>query len=849
MKSVKTLLIAVVVVFLCQSQTYAEIISDLPKVEEEKKDDGSFYTYKGWQYYERGDYKQAIDLYKYALNFPPSVLDANLGLARCYIKLGKTDEAVSILEMLLAKSYKVKDVVSDIVWVMIDRKDFDKASSYLSMLEAKDRKKIQEIIDNALFPEQVKTAINDGNVDELLNLTKSHQNYLKKCALPGTFFDAGEALNQRDKKTESLEIFQALLQSCPKEWGIRKGVFYSLNKLLPTADIIAIVEEEEERDRLPEDYTKELVEIKLALLHDELNDDKNNTEFIAKKILSINPDDTDAISALAWHAYHEENYESAYERFSKLQAMKPGIATNVSGLIYTLVKLKWIDEALKLIEKYESVADFKDIKAGIYKDRASEAFDAQHYKEAEEFTLKSIEISGGDADDKTLLAWSIYKQGRINDALPVFLSVFETKKEPATAQVILSAYDDAGDVEKAKSFANMLLTLGDEKLKKISGDYFFDRGETIRAAYSYCSSDSCYYNQEKSVFSKSFSMRVKTGEAGFSKLREYSTPMRYSFTIAPDKKITVSATYQQLSSGTAPDIPFTGTYSGNVLHPVNSLMTTAYVYTPEVKLEKEGELHYAIKLGTTPFNGTIDPTVTFDALLGTKHWNFNVHRTAIEESILSYVGLKDPYGSAKWGRVVKTGVEGEIIVTPFKPVWLSIKGGYDSYNGVDVLDNFAYHGNISLGATFMAEITNFSTGITLTDMHFDKNSGFYTHGYGGYYSPGAYYMFGPFAHLQVNQCKDYFIDGQLSAGYFHAQNDDAPMFPYPEDYHAGGNVYKGDTKKGIGYYFNLQGLKLVTKYSAVGGGFEMNKSADYTEWIASLNFRLYFSPRSKLIEK
>ncbi|MBF0463733.1 MAG: BCSC C-terminal domain-containing protein [Nitrospirae bacterium] len=848
MKSIKTLLVFIAVVVLsCHNQAIAEDVTADNVTAGDEKNDGSYFAYKGWQYYQIGNYKQAADLFKYAQTFKKSVLEATLGLARCYVKLGKTELALSNYDILLDKRYKLQDVVSDIVWVMIAQKDFVKAELYLNMLEGKDRQKVQEIIDKEFFPEQVKEAVKAGNVTELHNLTQTHKHYLMKCELPGTFFDAGEALNQRDKKTEALEIFQTLLKSCPKEWGIRTGVFYSLKTMLSLAEVLSIIDTEGERDKLPKGYTKTLTEIKLALLHDELNDDKENTESIANKILSLDPNDVAAISALAWHAYHTEKYDKAYEGFSKLQAMEPGVAVYVSGLIYTLVKLQWTDEALDLIGKYESVSDFKDIKAGIYKEKASQAFDAQNYKEAEQYTLKSIEISGGDDNDTTLLAWSIYKQGRVSDSLPVFLSVFETKKDPATAQVILSAYNDSGDIKKAESFANTLLALNDEKLKKLTGDYFFDKGETMRAAYSYCGADSCYYNYEKPLLTLSSSMRTKSGDSGLSRLWEYSIPVSYSFTIAPDKKITVSFTDQHLFSGTAPPLPFTGTYK-NVLNPV-SLITSANVYTPEVKLEKEGELHYAIKLGTTPFNGPIDPTITFDAGIGAAHWNINLHRTPIAESILSYIGLKDPYGTDKWGRVVKTGVEGEIVITPFKPFWVSIKGGYDSYNGIGVIENSAYHANVSLGATFMTDATSFSTGIAVTDSHFNSNSGFYTHGYGGYYSPDIYYSVGPFAHLQVNQCRDYFIDGQFSIGYFNSQSDDAPMFPYPEDFHVGGNTYEGSTVKGIGYYINVHGLKLITKYLAVGGTFELNKSPDYTEWTAGLNLRLYFSPRAKLIEK
>jgi hypothetical protein len=67
-----------------------------------------------------------------------------------------------------------------------------------------------------------------------------------------------------------------------------------------------------------------------------------------------------------------------------------------------------------------------------------------------------------------------------------------------------------------------------------------------------------------------------------------------------------------------------------------------FVVQPEVGFELESRLHTEVHVGTTPLNGPVEPTPTFAVRIDTAGAYADIHRCNVKDSILSYVGQKDP---------------------------------------------------------------------------------------------------------------------------------------------------------------------------------------------------------------
>jgi hypothetical protein len=267
----------------------------------------------------------------------------------------------------------------------------------------------------------------------------------------------------------------------------------------------------------------------------------------------------------------------------------------------------------------------------------------------------------------------------------------------------------------------------------------------------------------------------------------------------------------------------------------------------------EGALRTDIHIGTTPLNGPVDPTPTFEARVGAADWFVDIHRVNVKDSILSYVGQKDPYGNDEWGRVTRNGIEAGKTWPLGSRWWASGSAGFDYYMGDSVWDNRAVHLDTAVGQTLSFDRDELSYGVFATAQHFRRNSDFYTYGHGGYYSPELMTMVGPFVRYRTAVCRDYWFDVHASAGWLHQRLDSSPFYPLFDGDTAGftpaaaadaNGTYDSDTDNKLGFNIQVQGMKLITPHLAAGGFASVNNSADYTEWTAGIGIQIFFDPQN-----
>jgi tetratricopeptide (TPR) repeat protein len=673
---------------------------------------------------------------------------------------------------------------------------------------------------------------------------------------------------------QAVQGFTTLAQRDPEDLDYVSGLANTLVKLQRVDEAFALVERMRRKD---ERFGKLETDIRVAVFRDQLaaaSPDAPEVERLARAILALKPEDKGALTALAWWAFNHGQYEQAVQGFTTLAQRDPEDLDVSYGLAHALMKLKRVDEALALIEPLKvRDARFVALETDILMERALTAFQNTRYAEAERY-LKSLLTRRPDhLDTKRLLAWSIYNQKRWGDALPLFLSLFNQQEDPGIANTILDIYTTARDRRRAAAFAEDLARSGTQGLKKVAGDFYFKSGYPVLAASTYCDPDTCYYNADTPFAEASSFSRQRSGTQGQSKLTEYTVPLGVSYTLSPDTEVGLSLMTHRLSSGDAALTEILNGISSSAGIPLNltadafsgithQFTTSASVVTPEIKLVREGiERSYRLAMGTTPLGGTMFPLPTFFAQTDAKEWNLNIHQSSVNDSILSYVGIhaKVPTipqvpvrllpSDRKWGRVVKTGIEGEWAAPGLAPYWLSVKGSYDFYHGKRVIDNHAYRSSLAAGRTLTAERWTISPGLHFTMQHFAHNANFFTPGHGGYFSPDTHYISGPFVNLQTRQCNTFLIEGQFGINYFSARSNGAPADPLrilglPEQIR-----FSSSSSSGLGFAMNLKGQILLGNHWALGGTVEANKAADFTEIRAGINLHYFFEPRSKLSQR
>lgn len=375
------------------------------------------------------------------------------------------------------------------------------------------------------------------------------------------------------------------------------------------------------------------------------------------------------------------------------------------------------------------------------------------------------------------------------------------------------------------------------------------------------------------------SHRHKNGDDGTSRLDETSLSLNFSNSLDPlrnaDWEIAVesgvlsnstnSASASASTKGGAGDKigKFYKNYNGQqmVSAPDNDSLT---VHEASAKWRSRERFPFfdsrlEILLGTSPLGGAVDSTPVFKVTATTGRWSADLHRTGVNDSILSITGLDDPYSNQQWGRVVKNGVSAGRNFSFGKNSWFSLNGGFDTYRGVNVWHNNSLQLNAAAGRTFAIQNGDQVTlGLYATGMHFDHNSNFYTFGHGGYYSPDFMLTAGPLFRYNTSSCKDYRIDFQISIGWMVEKNADAPKYPLHyeivDDFTKSAidelqGTYTGDDTEGLVGSMRFEGWKIISKHVAAGGFFSMGVSSEDFEWQLGANIEYCFDLRNAFLHK
>ncbi|MBF0302544.1 MAG: BCSC C-terminal domain-containing protein [Desulfamplus sp.] len=283
-----------------------------------------------------------------------------------------------------------------------------------------------------------------------------------------------------------------------------------------------------------------------------------------------------------------------------------------------------------------------------------------------------------------------------------------------------------------------------------------------------------------------------------------------------------------------------------------------------------------VVMGISPAGGAVEPTPVFSVAIDQKNsWRAEIHRSSVNDSILSIVGLDDPYSrnqpyknqendytnsysDKSWGRVVKNGISLGKNISFGENNWLSLNGVFDAYRGVNVMQNSGWQINAATGKTIVRQNGDQITfGVYATWIHFEHNSNFYTYGHGGYYSPDFMLTAGPLFRYKTASCRDYWIDAQFSVGLMAEDNADAPKYPIHYEIVDGftekalyelQGIYSGDSSVGVAGSMKLEGWKIITEHLSAGSFLSMNGASEDFEWYLGAAIKYSFNARDMFLK-
>jgi tetratricopeptide (TPR) repeat protein len=786
-----------------------------------------------WNYYNNGQYSKADALFLKVSSGEGTDLsrDAQLGLAYTRLKSGRTQSSIALLKTLVEKNYKLDETLPALMGALSATGDFSAMAALLPRFSEKERSRWRDVILEGrlrvLFSPGILAEKGPLSMDDI----QKSQEALERCVAPDVFFHIAGRLIDQGKTDAGGQILETLL-GCDTDLPLRLGILSRLPRAFPLETALTLVNQQIKQhpglSLYP--YAREMKRLKIQFLQSKLNTlpaESNSRMVVIKQLLDLDPGNPAGLTESGWYFYHKHDYDRAILFFQQLMVLEPENMDHVLGRGYSLYQLKRLDEAAALMaaDQIKETKKILELKALVYHTLAQDA-------------LARGDKAGADMH------------------MGVLEGLFDKTGSPAVAQQLLSLYRD-GDTKKGWQLARRLAAEESQPLKSEASSYYYKHNSPILAAQTTDETDRCFTNADSPRIHMATRYRIKDGDEGTSQLDETSFIAQLVFPYPLGYQWSVSFKSNRLSSGSAPPI-----YSvGSFYRYINGQEQLAPVTTGEtvsnlaIGWKKEGPVLWDLLVGTSPMNGPVDVTPVFIVKAEMDKWEFEIHRTSVTESILSFTGLEDPFGNDPWGRVVKSGFEAGKSFDLGSRNWLSIKAGADIFGGDNVWDNSAWHVNAAIGRSLpWNNHFDITYGLYLTGMGFENNTNFFTYGHGGYYSPDFMVSGGPIFRIKTPVCKDFWLDLQLSVGWMTEQTSDSPRYPlgnetmtaltFPNALDEFQGRYEGETNSRLSYSVNFEAWKLLTRHLAIGGNVSMERSSAHSEWQTWIGFELFFDPQN-----
>lgn len=692
-------------------------------------------------YTEIGDFSSAESFYKNVLLYDKNNKDALKGLKFAYIKLGRYEDALKVIDRLNSIGIKDKDenMIKELYYIQ-------KAQNALK----------ENDIDQAERFAREALNINENNSTAYLILSNVYK-------------------NKSDRKNYFKYISKAF-ELEPNNFGIKLAYMYALTDF-DMYEQVKIILRTINRENLSQEELREMEQF-YRVLYNKLssyylkNKDYKKAKKVATEGLEIFTLDDGLLEVLGWSCYNLKDYECSKKAFENTISLKPDNDMAKLGLAYTYLNLgnrSKLNEILKSIENSSDTEVLKGI-ATIYVSLGK-------YTEAEKIISKIEKLKYGEKyksnSQREINKEENLKQNTEDREIPFILYKQEYPSTTTDLKV-----DKMDNQEKKISKNESTLSL-----KESEDESLRDLKERVN-----------YKKQDYIGFVEvGLKFRDKSGESGKSKLTDASPYILVNYFINENINLYAGSYFTNLTSGTLSDYANFGTpqnlsikrtvpsgysgiepFIGANIENENFLISTLISTTPFVDNKIKSSLTYLLE-------GKLK---TDDSKIG-----IGLYRRPIRDSILSYVGTLDPYTTdTSWGRVLENGVNLSFEKFDDKSIIYSqmsigkIKGeNTETNNHLNLIFMPKFHiGNYISDKDY--------AGLFIMYDRFSKNQDCYYYGCGGYFSPKNLLIAAPM--IEGYKFSDKFgLHYKLLLGLLNMNNKDKNSSDISFDGYVGG-IYK-----------------------------------------------------------
>lgn len=621
-----------------------------------------------------------------------------------------------------------------------------------------------------------------------------------------------------------------------------KGMLFSMMRLGQIDNALAIVD----RHEVPE-MKAMLQKEKLSTL------DANSAQAyeLAHDILRQQPEYVPALSTLGWNAIAAEQWGLATAYFKRWQELEPDNQGPLTGLMQSYSKQQMFDDAFALAKRLDKPDEF-NWQYNVQFEKGLSLFNQKDYQKAEAIFADLLRLRPQERGLQTLYTWSLFHQEKYKKSAKSFLTLYKDKDDSDVAQGYLSSLDKLGKARKKHKFVDDLAQSENFDNRVLAAGQYTEQKNFLRAAFADPSSDKYYTGVNNTEFWVDYNYHHKNGVHGVSAFDVKEMQFGMSFVWEPASRLYLTVNYEEVDANLRSVSPFLGNdfTFGNIPPEfagadLTAVSTKDTIWYPFVRYRREDRWDLDMGVGLSPVNGPLDSKLVwfFAAEQGSNH--LTLYRRPMFDAQLNYIGLKDPYSTKKWGRVLETGVKYTHTGMLSEDYWITGSGEYNRYAGSNIITNQSAKTSVMVGTDFPAEAMEVSGGVSLNASGYQRNSIFYSFGHGGYFSPQLLWQAGLFSHFESKKHVVDWWELDLSVGYFQFRTDPQERYPF--------GLFKqmdpGGKGSGISYMVRGEKHWRLTEQFELGIAGEVIRSPGYERWRAGLIFRYFWKRHNYLISK
>lgn len=576
--------------------------------------------------------------------------------------------------------------------------------------------------------------------------------------------------------------------------------------------------------------------------------------------------DANLATKAGWAYFNRGEFSSAGMWFNQALEWNPSLGEAGYGLAFSKFREGDLSSAEAIVNfRGDSYPKMRVLKGDISSRRAVEAYETKNYARSRDLMLTAAQARPLSRNEQTVLAWDYYYTKDYPKASELFEKLYRSSPSENTAQGLYASLAKSGNYEKAETIGSTVKG----PMKKMYGTSearrYFKAGLYVAAAGA---GGAKIYRVLENYTSPSLALGFlyssKTGTDGEGRLNTGVVPI-LSGRIYPANKMMLTAQISRitLNSGSLADYSVVGKYPKPVTTTVNGVTTTSapaqkYSYSPttslnnlwdfSVRFEYQDWISWYTTFGITPSGGPLNPKPigNFGLIYRDEkgYVQGELYSKAVKDSILSYVGNRDPYTGEEWGGVTESG--GQLsIFRSVAPHWtIFLNGSYGYLAGTNVKTNTHLSATAALAYEFNVKNFEYITvGVAASYETYDNNQNHFTYGHGGYFSPE--YLAQALLQTQflTEEGKKWIAAGTIGIGVQGNNQAASPYFPLDPD---GRNYDSESSSTAIGL-IAAQGAYLISPHWLVGGQLGYAVTADYNEGSVGLFVRYFFEPRYGLL--